>query len=73
MVDVLWKAGQDMAAIKLEMLWNTLAMTHDFQLLCGDAMRNFYKDASLAEIHHQHSHVVAANGLSAHAQRATTH
>ena len=72
MVDVLWKAGQDVAAIRLEMLWNKLAMTDDFALLCGYAMGNFYKDASLAEIHRHHSHVVAGQGLAAHAQRTST-
>jgi hypothetical protein len=72
MVDVLWKAGQDVAAIRLEMLWNKLAMTDDFSLLCGYAMGNFYKDASLAEIHQHHSHVVAGQGLVAHAQRTST-
>jgi hypothetical protein len=59
MVDVLWKAGQDVAAIRLEMMWNKLAMTHDFSLLCGYAMGNFYKDAGLSAIHRQHTHVVA--------------
>jgi hypothetical protein len=70
MVDVLWKSGQ-VAAIRLEMLWNKLAMTHDFALLCGYAMGNFYKDASLAEIHQQHSHVVAGQGLAALTRRTT--
>jgi hypothetical protein len=71
MVDVLWKSAQEVAAIRLEMLWNKLAMTNDFELLCGYAMGSFYKDASLAEIHSQHSHVVGGHGLSKHAQRAT--
>jgi hypothetical protein len=71
MVDVLWKAGQDVAAIRLEMLWNKLAMTDDFALLCGYTMGNFYKDASLAEIHQHHSHVVAGQGLATHAQRTS--
>ena len=71
MVDVLWKAGQDVAAVRLEMLWNKLAMTHDFSLLCGYAMGSFYKDASLADIHQHHSHVVAARGLAAQARRTT--
>ena len=62
MVDVLWKDGQRVAAVRLEMLWNKLAMTHDFSLLCGYAMGNFYKDASLAEICQQHSHVLSAHG-----------
>ena len=71
LVDILWKAGQDIAAIRLEMLWNKLAMTHDFSLLCGYAMGNFYKDASLTEIHQQHSHIVAEQGSAVHAHHAT--
>jgi len=35
MVDLLWKDGISGAAIKLEMLWNHLANTRDFSLLCG--------------------------------------
>ena len=73
MVDVLWKAGHEVAAIRLEMLWNKLAMTHDFSLLCGYAMGNFYKDASLAEIHREHSHVVGGEGLNAKTGRSTIH
>ena len=60
MVDVLWKKGQDAAAIRLEMMWNKLAATRDFSLLCGYAMGSFYKDAGRAAIHHQHSHVLPA-------------
>jgi hypothetical protein len=60
MVDVLWQDGLTTAAIRLEMLWNQLAMTHDFSLLCGYAMGNFYKDAGMRDICAQHSHVVAA-------------
>ena len=71
MVDVLWKNGQDVAAIRLEMLWNKLATTHDFSLLCGYAMGTFYKDSGLADIHRQHSHVVIDQGLAARAQRTT--
>jgi hypothetical protein len=58
MVDVLWKAGQTVAAIRLEMLWNDLARTRSFSLLCGYAMGNFYKDAAVDEISAQHSHVL---------------
>lgn len=64
MVDVLWKAGQNLAAIRLEMLWNKLAMSHDFSLLCGYAMGSFYKDASLKEICQQHSHVIGEQGIA---------
>ena len=62
MVDLLWKNGHSVAAVRLEMLWNKLAMTHDFSLLCGYAMGNFYKDASINEICQQHTHVVGAGG-----------
>lgn len=62
MVDVLWKAGQTLAATRLEVLWNQLAQTHDFSLLCGYAMGNFYKDAAIEEICAHHSHVVSSTG-----------
>jgi hypothetical protein len=61
MVDVLWQDGLSAAAIKLEMLWNQLAMTHEFSLLCGYAMGTFYKDAGMRDICAQHSHVVPAD------------
>lgn len=59
MVDVLWQDGLTAAAIRLEMLWNQLAMTHDFSLLCGYAMGSFYKKAGMREVCAQHSHVIA--------------
>jgi hypothetical protein len=62
MVDVLWKAGKHQAAIRLEMLWNQLANTHAFSLLCGYAMGSFYKDANFREICSQHTHIVAPDG-----------
>ena len=62
MVDLLWKSGHNVAAVRLEMLWNKLAMTQDFSLLCGYGMGNFYKDASVNEICQQHTHLVGADG-----------
>jgi hypothetical protein len=62
MVDLLWKDGESTAAVQLEMLWNRLAATHDFSLLCGYAMGNFYKDASVGDICHHHTHVIASDG-----------
>ena len=62
MVDVLWKNGQQAAAIRLEMLWNQLANTQAFSLLCGYAMGHFYKDANFQEICRHHTHVVSADG-----------
>ena len=60
MVDVLWQGGLTAAAIRLEMLWNRLAMTADFSLLCGYAIGNFYKNAGMRDICVQHSHVIPA-------------
>jgi len=65
MVDLLWKDGLTIAAIRLEILWNQLAMTHDFSLLCGYAMGNFYKDAQIEEICRHHSHGVSSDGATA--------
>jgi hypothetical protein len=71
MVDVLWKAGHDAAAIHVELLWNRLAATRDFSVLCGYAMGNFHKDTGHAKIHDQHSHVVSPYGSLMPAARAT--
>jgi hypothetical protein len=68
MVDVLWQAGQTAAAIRLEMLWNQLAQTHSFALLCGYSMGHFYKDVGQHEILRQHTHLVSDSG-----ERATLH
>lgn len=62
MVDVLWQEGKRDAAIRLEVLWNQLARTEAFSLLCGYAIGNFYKDAHVDEICGQHSHIVSADG-----------
>jgi hypothetical protein len=58
LVDVLWQAGDDAGAIRVELLWNKLAMTHDFALLCGYSMGNFYKDTGINAIAREHSHIV---------------
>ena len=62
MVDILWKDGEQEAAIRLEMLWNQLANTQAFSLLCGYAMGHFYKDANFDEICSHHTHVISADG-----------
>jgi hypothetical protein len=58
MVDVLWRAGQTEAAVKLEILWNALASRYRFSLLCGYAMGHFYKEPdAYARVCAQHSDV----------------
>jgi hypothetical protein len=64
MVDILWQSGEHDAAIRLEMLWNQLANTHAFSLMCGYAMGNFYKDANFADICGQHTHRLSADGTA---------
>jgi hypothetical protein len=58
MVDVLWKRGDASAAIRLEFLWNRLAATARFSLLCGYAMGPFFKEAAGQAIRDQHTHVI---------------
>ena len=62
MVDLLWKQGLDVAAIQVEMLWNRLARNGAFSLMCGYAMGNFYKDASVRDVCRQHTHLVHSDG-----------
>ena len=57
MVDVLWQQDEHEAAIRLEMLWNQLAQTKSYSLLCGYAMGQFYKDAKLEDVCAQHTRV----------------
>jgi hypothetical protein len=65
MVDVLWKDGMEAAAVRLEMLWNQLAHTRRFSLLCGYSMGSFYKDASFEDICREHTHVISTDGAAA--------
>lgn len=60
MVDVLWKEGRTEAAVKLEILWNKLALKHSFALLCGYAMGSFYKQAKgVDDVCAQHTQVIS--------------
>jgi hypothetical protein len=65
MVDILWKEGKCDLAIRLEVLWNLLANTRRFSLLCGYAIGSFYKDAHFDDVCAQHTHVLAADGPAA--------
>lgn len=61
MVDVLWKEGNVEGAIRLEELWNDLAVSHSFSLLCAYAMSNFHREAhapGFEAICRQHLHVI---------------
>jgi hypothetical protein len=61
MVDLLWKDGNIEGAIELEELWNELAESYPFSLLCAYAMGNFYKESHASDFERicaTHSHVV---------------
>jgi hypothetical protein len=57
MVDVLWRDGKCQEAIELEIMWNDLARTHAFSLLCGYAMGSFYKETGRDEVCALHTHI----------------
>ena len=63
-VDLLWKQGRDTVAIQVEILWNKLARSNDFRLLCGCAMGNFVEDASVQNVCRQHTHILSADGTA---------
>jgi hypothetical protein len=59
MVDLLWQRGHAQAALALEELWNELAQTRRFALLCGYRLDIFDLDvqaSALPEIFGAHSH-----------------
>jgi hypothetical protein len=59
MVDVLWRDGKQHAAISLEELWNDLARTRRFALLCGYHLDIFdveIQAQALPELFRVHSH-----------------
>lgn len=62
MVDVLWKAGSTSAATQVESLWNSLASSHAFVLLCAYALDGISHTTHISEICGHHTHVVSANG-----------
>jgi hypothetical protein len=64
MVDVLWHRGEQQAALALEGLWNELANTRAFALLCGYRLDIFdvgVQRDELPEILRLHSHARPGN------------
>jgi hypothetical protein len=62
-VDVLMARGEHAAAISLEELWNSLAWSRRFTLLCGYRHERFDDEAgaaALPEVERTHSHVAFA-------------
>ena len=57
MVDVLWRNGQEAAAVSLEILWNQLIARRKCSLLCGYSLDAVGKNGGYNRICDQHSHV----------------
>jgi PAS domain S-box-containing protein len=72
MVALLWAAGRPEAALRLEELWNDLAKTLSFSLLCAyplGAFRGQAYDAALLRICGAHSRAYPSEGLNGHDDR----
>ena len=68
MVALLWAEGRREAALRLEELWNELARTQPFSLLCAYPVSGFRNDPDgklLLGIYGVHSHVVPAETYAA--------
>jgi signal transduction histidine kinase len=67
MVDLLWRDGNRPAAVRLEEMWNDLAKSYSFSLLCAYVMGNFHSAGDGEEFRQvcgAHSHVIPAEGYS---------
>ena len=67
MVDLLWRDGEQTAAIALEELWNEAGRAQPFSLLCAYVMANFYKGGdgpSFVDVCRAHSHVLPAESVA---------
>jgi GAF domain-containing protein len=61
MVDILWQAGYQTAALQLEELWNRLLERHDFILLCAYSAEGFVGDlASIDALVAAHTHITGS-------------
>ena len=67
MVDVLWRAGNPRAAIRLEELWVELVREQQIVLLCAYAAANFREPGDVsgfADVCGTHTHVMPTEGYS---------
>jgi hypothetical protein len=62
MVDLLTREGRVDQAVRLEQLWNDVAITLDLTLLCGYAKSSFAKQLPPSDILVQHTHLLDGDG-----------
>jgi PAS domain S-box-containing protein len=67
MVDVLWRRGDKLAALRLEELWNELRLKVEFKLLCAYGLEAFFGGGGLSEVCGTHSHVLSPERVHADA------
>ena len=67
MVALLWADGKREAAVRLEQLWNDLALRHSFALRCAYPMDGFAlgdEDAFFTRICAEHTHVLSSDAAA---------
>jgi signal transduction histidine kinase len=65
MVDLLWRAGNKQAALRLEAMWNEFSASHSLSLLCAYVMGNFYRSGdaeSFRDVCRAHGQVLPTEG-----------
>jgi hypothetical protein len=61
MVDILWRRGDEIAAVRLEEMWNRLQLQHPFHLLCAYCLNSTYREThatSVEQISRAHTRVL---------------
>ena len=74
MVDLLWRAGNKQAALRLESMWNKFASAHSLSLLCAYVMGHFFRAgdaASLRDVCRAHAEARPAEGAPLFAEPET--
>jgi PAS domain S-box-containing protein len=67
MVALLWEQGRPEAALMLEQLWNQIAHSHSFSLVCAYPLNNFYREEhreAFLKICDEHSAVLPGESYS---------
>jgi PAS domain S-box-containing protein len=67
MVSILWGEGKADAALRLEQLWNQIAQSHAFSLVCGYPLSKFYLEGhgeAFQKICDEHSAVLPAESYA---------
>ena len=67
MVALLWENNRRAAALRLEQLWNQIAQSHSFSLVCAYPLTNFYREedgSAFQAVCDEHTAVVPAESFA---------